>query len=1030
MKLNRQKLFRVFGTVLGVSLITAAVFLKNPNQVTAQGELGFEELVIRNNYSAFTYFEVPTCTFVAGEEKQVANHTLIFPDGNATKESALNLEQAGEYKVIYSTVYDNITYEKVYTFNVEDALYGVENGKNNYPTYADDQFGGALNAVLADGESLKFYQPIDLNKVNKQSLIQFYNIASMPGNYDAEIIVTLTDAYNPNMNVKVRYFCIPEEGGTTMVQFSVNGSRWICLSGASATTNGVVEYNGQYYLPNLSYAWGHNLHGANLVGGGRTIWLPSLTDDNPTTPWWGEDRGLSVMPMNLYYDSETHSLYFRSGYDYETGLIFFADVDYQPFTGKYLKWTTGEVYLSVEGAGFRNATVNLMVEDVFGMDLSKNALPDNAEPEINIDLQGYDENDLPKAVVGQPYNLFNATAVDKLNPDVYSPAKVEVKTGVYYNYYSDKKIYKQLVNGTFTPTVAGKYFIEYTSSDNFGHTAKKVLLVEAVNKTDKATLTLSNKKTECEIAQYITLFDSLVVENVFGREFYEISVKDKNGVEYVIDDSFTFAPKSLGEYKISIVYGGYAEKYKEEYTLTLTGEGKNIYLEKPVFERYYINNATYKIPEIEVNKLTANGNTKQEVVCKVIADGNNSLELKNNSFLINAKNSIVIEYYVGTEKIYESPSLPVVDVGFKSKQLKVDKYFDADGYALVVNTEGTTVTIEDINAKEFTFIRPLQTARFNASFSFFENLDDFDAFYMVLTDSKNTEDKLEIKFYKESGAYYYVMGDAMDKFDKANIFFNYEDGAIQFAGKNAVAVEKYADGRTFEGFKSGYAYLSFRFENAKENQAAILLTEINGQLLTARKKDDVAPQSIFKTFTGSYTVGDIITLHPMIFADVYDPCIEREAYVKDSKGEYVVALDGTILDNTADYSKSYQIQLKELGKYSVYCKSTDSSGNTKRASIFSVTVKDLIPPKVSIKNAVTIANANSTVDLGTLCIEDNTSTFDNCLVSIYYCDMNKVMRKVDGTSIKVGEAGVYTIYYLVQDEAKNFTEFKYSIEVK
>ncbi|MBE5749995.1 MAG: hypothetical protein E7346_03925 [Clostridiales bacterium] len=705
MKLTRKKLFCILGCVLGFCLIAGVLsyvitqgIKKN---VFAQGDISFEEVSIQSNYSAFTYFEVPACSLIVDGDKHETTHTIILPDGRATKVNALNLEDAGKYKVIYSTVYDSKAYEKVYTFSVQGALYGIENGKRNYPTYANDEFGGAVNAVLSDGEVLNFYQPIDLNKLNKSSLIRFYNIASTPGNYDAEIIVTLTDVYNPNMNVKIRFFARTAETGFAMVHTSVNGSGWISLGASNATTPGAVEYNGEYYKTTLNSGWGSCIQGASMNGKGREgWWFPSFTDDNPTSPWWGEDRGTSAMPMNLYFDGATNCLYFRDGYygiD-NSGYDFVTDLDYQPFYGKNLKWTTGEVYLSIQGSNYMNATLNLMVEDVYGLDLSKNALPDKAAPEINIDLKGYSEDNLPKAVVGQPYSIFNATVTDKLNTSTYSSSKVELETNVYYNYYSDQKIYKQIIDGAFTPTVAGNYFIEYLSTDNFGHTAKKVLMIQAVNKSGDATLTITNKKTECEIAQKVILFDALSIDNVFGNQFYKISVTDNNGVEYAVDGDYSFAPKALGAHKVRIEYGGYSERYIEEYTLTLTGEGKNIYLEEPVFERYYIKNATHTVPTIKVNKLTATGGTEQEVQCKVIADGTTNLKVENNSFTVNATNSIVIEYYVGTEKIYTSSVLPVVDVGFKTSQLNIDKYFDAVGYSLVVDNEGTTL-IMDIHAR-------------------------------------------------------------------------------------------------------------------------------------------------------------------------------------------------------------------------------------------------------------------------------------------------------------------------------------------
>jgi hypothetical protein len=94
--------------------------------------------------------------------------------------------------------------------------------------------------------------------------------------------------------------------------------------------------------------------------------------------------------------------------------------------------------------------------------------------------------------------------------------------------------------------------------------------------------------------------------------------------------------------------------------------------------------------------------------------------------------------------------------------------------------------------------------------------------------------------------------------------------------------------------------------------------------------DTVAPEIVFTRFgDGEQTLGDIVTLDRIFVWDVLCPNVEVSYYVKAPSGKFVTDVNGVELkpDNT-DYTKQYQFEVKEYGKYTVTMRVSDMLGNS------------------------------------------------------------------------------------------------------
>ena len=78
---------------------------------------------IRDSYEFLTAFTVPERTFTADGESAKADSVVIYPDGTATKNKQITLDQSGVYEVRYTAVVGGKTYYENVNFSVDKRPY-------------------------------------------------------------------------------------------------------------------------------------------------------------------------------------------------------------------------------------------------------------------------------------------------------------------------------------------------------------------------------------------------------------------------------------------------------------------------------------------------------------------------------------------------------------------------------------------------------------------------------------------------------------------------------------------------------------------------------------------------------------------------------------------------------------------------------------------------------------------------------------------------------------------------------------------
>ena len=149
-------------------------------------------------------------------------------------------------------------------------------------------------------------------------------------------------------------------------------------------------------------------------------------------------------------------------------------------------------------------------------------------------------------------------------------------------------------------------------------------------------------------------------------------------------------------------------------------------------------------------------------------------------------------------------------------------------------------------------------------------------------------------------------------------------------------------------------------------------------------------------------------------------------YVKDPNGEYVTAKDGTLLNEKADPTKSYEIVLESFGRYEVYYSAADSNGKEMIYS-YMLTVSDIVAPEVELTDKVTEAKVGETVLIAETEITDNLSKE---FTVVRYLELpNGSLVSLPGNSFIANMAGEYSVWYYVTDEAGNTAITGYTVTV-
>lgn len=1003
---------RGFGKVDGAASVAVTSGVKT--------DAAWSDSDIRDGYEFLSEFTVPARTLTVGGESAAADSVIIYPDGTATKNKTITLDQSGRYEIRYTAIIGGKTYYENVEFVVNKHAYyctgsgesRVEyrseftekfpytwwNNDNTTETRYTDYKKSGLLVELKQGDKLECAKLIDVSNLKKSDLL--FGVTAIPyvqGVCDFERLdFVLTDSADPSISLKIRARGYLNDGDEYPYTYILAGGQNQALKG----------YEAGKKLIHVNDEWGtgtnHSFYGTyNCIFG---------TYNDPE----------AHQTLKLYYDTEENAVYTQWNSYRDRSIKRVIDLDDpQFFSDPWSGFPSGKAKLSIEAGVYTGETARFFVSTIAGLDLSETEFNETDPPEITV-ASNYET--MPKAVKGGSYPIPEASAFD-----VYT-GKCAVKTSVWYNYGQSNAVNVQIDGGRFATAKSGTYAIVYETQDAYGNAAKKVLWIECEKELTAVGIEFyGDYETACHAGERVDLAAYTLSG---GSGDIDVTVTATvGGVTETVDASFI--PKRTGIYKINYVATDYLGRTATaSYDLSVTASGTPIFGDTPVLPVAYISGGKYVIPTLYADDYSG-GEAKKVAATVKVTDGNGAKTYNaGETFtpIADANGLLTLEFAASGATV--TYTVPCVNVRATNKLLAIENYFVTDGSVVTKDDTGVIVTA-DGERGEAAFINSVLAETFDAELAFqnFATLTEVD---VTLTDSIDKNVSATVRLVRDgnntriitSGGEVSVSGVGFGATRKSSSL-TYSDGSFALGG-NRAAVTKTDGGAAFSDFPSGKVNVRFTVIGS-ESGANIKINSINGQALSSKTAlDFVAPEIyIGGVYGGTHEAGAIVTLPAADYADVLDPSATCTMTVTDPDGNAVTDVGGKTLKEVEP--DEYSVKLDKLGVYTVMITAKDAGGNTSNR-VYSIKSEDVTPPVLTINGEWKDGKLDETYTLPEIkATDDNGETS----VRIMVLDPNgKVtVLKPGVNAIKFAVAGKHTITIVARDGAGNVTSKRVTIVV-
>lgn len=924
--------------------------------------------------------------------------SLVFPSGKIKSGNSYTLNEYGKYTIRYAATIDK---ERVYS---EKAFYInfplLKTGKSSSFSYGSHEAAPEKQGMvvsIANGERFTLNKIIDLSSMSKENnLFSFFLAPATSGTADCnEFCAVLTDVYDSQNYVTIRFRSLSKMDGNW-----ADSHCYITANSNGQPTIGARHVGDKYGYP-VSFC---------MTGNVAQI-------------------GSQIMSISMDY--ATKSVY--------TGL----ECMYSEYKGKPIAelgdisisnkiwngFTTGEAYLSFYGFNYNSSSVNVVFTDIAGEDLTVKEFKDETAPKINFDLAGYTVSDLPHAVKNKEYKLFSAEAID-----AYS-GKCDVEVHAYLNYETPYQSDGYIKGGVFIPNHSGDYTLVYSARDAFGNKAEESLSI-FVESDNNLEFDIENRKTSLVAGEKTKLFEDLSVRNALGNVDISIVAKG-NGQTYVADEKYNILPMYAGKYTVTVTVKDYVQTETETYEIEVAENPTPVIIDDVVLPRYFIKGQTYRLPDLSAYDLS--GGKPSEIKTEIYVSEDGASENRNgNEYIVGANGFVNVIYKSNnsngtTEKRY---TVPVIDVGF-GNELDVNKYFaEASGNVEISKNDEYMTLSSRTEGGRVIFINPLQTEELELKFKNAVG-NKYGRLNLYLTDSKDDSVKIKLSYINNGGNTDFCINDGTivrlaTKFDGtgAEIYsLKYYNETLSIKPENTLSlnVSETISGESFNGFASSQIYLEIEFEQISE-RAELIFYSINNQSLFNFDVDIMEPQVFAKKSNGDVALGEKIKIYGGKVYDVLDVNCTLTLEVKDPNGNVVVSNDGTKLDKTCDAFRDYEITASVYGTYSVQYVGTDSTGSYVRYR-YGFRVADFEKPVIELNKSSEKLGVGEEIKIRTYKVSDNMTKTEKLKVSIFVMNPDYVLEQVTNRKYITSKAGVYTVCYMVTDEAGNTAMASYKVVV-
>ena len=936
---------------------------------------------------------------------------VIFPSGYATMSETVCLTEAGRYTVTYSAVANGKTVKGSVYFTVLRNAFRLSGKKSSayYGTHANGETGVIMS--VARNESFTYEPVIDFSDSTKaNAFIRLSAPPSSPGVADAsQIVLTLTDIYRPENRIKIYIKNLAHE------DTFYNEITFITAETDEQPQVGIEN----------GYA-----HRGDKFG----------------TPVLFTPVGKSTMPitvnLELYLDYASKKLYASNPCYADEGLVCdLTELNY--FDTPWQGFFDGKARLSISGASYNANAMNLVVSQIKGRDLSVLSVKDITPPMVFTDTGEYSAGNLPAAVTGKQYAVFPASAIDDYD------GSVPVTAEVYYNYWSNNKGIVNIINGRFTPTNPGMYTIVYTAADITGNQSVETLDIVSNASAGNFSFTLTDKFISGNLGGDVQICSGVTPQNSSGIIKYSAEAEHiLTGKKYAVDTTtWKFFPMDAGTYRVTVKGSDYLSSHTEIFDFNMSNGVAPVITAGIVLPKYFVKNATYTLPDVYGYDFSSGSavSVKAAVVIKQDGGGELTNAAPGGRYKVGASSTVRVIYRVtaggnSTDKFID---VPVVDAGYTGSanaNINMLSYFQTVNGSFSKSADSNRVMFTANAAGSFEFINALQVNHNNGFELYFAPLDGSTAMSAVsvyLTDAEDPSVSVRFRYGKVSGDTAFSLNNEISSYNLDFNFASHGSQVFRMTYKNAsktvnpvpgrsIEIKTDLSGKPFGGFKSGRVYLKMEAEYAQgtSGQSVVCVSKINNQAFYNDNRDRNEPQIIAFSAKGDRSLGETLLLPASYAADVLDPDVTYTLTVRrnNASGPIITSADGIAL-NAVNPGRDYEIILSELGEYRIYYTAVDKNNNSVTFN-YGVTVKDMVPPVITLTNITNTAKAGSTVTVASASVSKGT-------VTVYYETPDAVLIKItDGKfTAEKDKTGIYTVHYYAADSSGNYAVASYQIAV-
>ena len=950
----------------------------------------------------------------------ISGGMIAGADEQREDDSPASLWQGGKYTTI--------------TSNVDVPSYASEGyigkGETDYVTKSDLpawRTNGVLVQSKSDGEEVVFKNMLDVNTLTTSSLIDVMPLTS--GRFQTSdfkvLTVKLTDADDETNWFAIHlstYNYIDAWEQKVYTHLYLSSSKYN-LKPNYGDWRFPIELNG-FYGMNQFIDWAAMserdaalvAQGKNPLGESEYIYYHDLKDS-------------LLLPYTLYFDPTTYEV--SVGNSYGTKVVCY-DLDNTELVGignEFTGFASGRVKLSVSASKFNKGEAQYMILNVAGYGMNGETMTDNGKPSYIENLPLHN-GELPVAIVGKNYDLFDVNFYDFVDGDVKPVIFVTAPNGVS----------SILSQASFTPTIAGTYHVKYSATDAAGNERILNYYVTAKNESDVEPLqiTVDGAAGSRRLVGEEIAIPSYSVQGGSGNLTTKISVIRLSENKEIAHENGKFIPLFAGEYQIKYTVTDYVGStlshsiwcsVKNENTPILTNEIK-------MYERV-IAGGLVQLPTANAFDYSSIPGQKRNAVTEITVTGtgdksNVSERVQNYQFMPDVNKfgeNIRITYKMYCEKYPQNAITRTYDVQIYTPRYAYDLFNHSEQIEASVNAQEDENSFVKLKAAvkgdlTATFVNPIKANYFEMKFGVLASESNLSAINVRLIDSVNTNVYKDFTFSRKNdssisvayeGNTYVMLGVwGSDSF----LSFSYANGKF-FDGLGTCLFT--LDG--FQGFASGKVWVEITLVGAQKD-SAVCISKLGAQSLAGRYRKN--SEGVYQLVQLTDTLNPTIDLTESVVSDAKHFEVVRIPYAVGydvittgmNVTYKVVAPNGSTLCDWSPVGLNKTFAADEYGVYTLLYQTTDGAGNTCEMQ-FSISVFDLDAPTLHYKGeSVLHVKAGRTCTFAEATAYDAVDATPTVIVilindDLLYTDVTKSM------SYTFTEKGEYTLRYYAYDDNYN-----------